>query len=378
MEIELGLAGEINRFTVTRQRARAAVQRNFSLVVYVLISTMTKLRLSAALTLLVLLCLPSYAQTYKVAGSIQIGGSGGWDYLYADSQNRRLYVSHGPEVVVIDLDSEKTVGTISGFKGVHGIAIADDLGLGFISDGGNNQCVSFDLKTLAVKSKIATGTNPDGILYDPYSKQVFTFNGRSSNATAIDAASGKVTGTIALPGKPEFPATDAAGNVFVNIEDKNEIDRIDPKTLAVTAHWPVAPCESPSGLAIDPAGKKLFAVCDGKMMAVVDARSGKVVATPAIGEHPDAAGFDPGTHLSFSSNGEGSVTVVNADSSGKYAVVQTVETVRGARTMALDTKTHKIYLSAATMGPPPAATPANQHPWPSVVPGSFKIVILSK
>jgi DNA-binding beta-propeller fold protein YncE len=326
----------------------------------------------------VFFCLPAFAQTYKLTGSIQIGGTGGWDYLYADSQNGRLYVSHGPEVVVIDVASEKTVGKISGLKGVHGIAVADDLGIGFISDGGNNQCVSFDLKTLEVKDKTATGTNPDGIVYDPYSKQVFTFNGRSSNATAIDATTGKVTGTIALPGKPEFPATDAGGNVFVNIEDKNEIDRIDPKTLTVTAHWPVAPCESPSGLAIDAAGKKLFAVCDGKMMAVVDTDTGKVVATPAIGEGPDAAGYDPGTHLAFSSNGEGSVTVVNADGSGKYAVAQTVKTERGARTMALDSKTHKIYLSAATMGPAPAATAANPHPRPSIVPGSFKILVLSK
>lgn len=339
---------------------------------------MIKPRSFATLTLLVFFCVPSFAQTYKVTGSIQIGGTGGWDYLYADSANGRLYVSHGPEVIVIDVESEKTVGKISGLKGVHGIAIADDLGNGFISDGGNNQVVSFDLKTLTVKDKIAAGTNPDGIVYDPYSKRVFAFNGRSKDATAIDATNGKVAGTIALPGKPEFPATDAAGNIFVNIEDKNEIDRIDPKTLTVTAHWPVAPCESPSGLAIDPAGKKLFAVCDGKTMAVVDTDSGQVVATPAIGEGPDAAAYDPGTHLAFSSNGEGSVTVVKADGSGQYSVVQTVKTERGARTMALDTKTHKIYLSSATMGAPPAATAANPRPRPSIVPGSFKILVLSK
>ncbi len=339
---------------------------------------MLKLRCFVTLAAFVSLGSLSFAQTYKMTGSIQVGGTGGWDYLYADSPNGRLYVSHGPEVVMIDVGTEKTAGSISGLKGVHGIAVADELGNGFISDGGNNQVVSFDLKTLAVKDKIAAGTNPDGIVYDAYSKRVFAFNGRSKDATAIDAATGKVVGTIALPGKPEFPASDGAGNVFVNIEDKNEIDRIDPKTLQVTAHWPVAPCESPSGLAIDVARKKLFAVCDGKMMAVVDTESGKVVATPAIGEHPDAAAYDPGTHLAFSSNGEGSVTVVKADGTGKYAVAQTVKTEPGARTMALDLKTHKIYLSAATMGPAPAATAANPRPRPSIVPGSFRILVLSQ
>ncbi len=332
----------------------------------------------AALLVCLASAVPALAQDYKMTGSIPVGGSGGWDYLTADSANRRLYVSHGPLVNVIDLDSEKPAGTITGFKGIHGIAIADDLGMGFISDGGSNQVVSFDLKTLVVKDKIAAGTNPDGILYDPFSKRVFAFNGRSKDATAIDASSGKVAGTISLPGKPEFPASDGKGGLFVNIEDKNEIDRIDPKSLMVTAHWPVSPCESPSGLAIDPDGEKLFAVCENKMMAVVDAKTGKVIATPAIGEGPDAAGYDPGTHMAFSSNGSGTVTVVKAGGDGGYTVAQTVETQRSARTMALDTKTHKLYLSAASFGPTPAATPDHPRQRPSILPDSFKILVVGQ
>lgn len=320
----------------------------------------------------------SFGQGYKITGSIPIGGTGGWDYLTADSQNRRLYVSHGPAVEVLDLDTQKAVGKISGLKGVHGIAVADDLGMGFISDGRANQIVSFDLKTMAVKDKINSGKNPDGILYDPYTKRVFSFNGGSGDATAVDAKTGKVLGTIALGSKPEFPVSDEAGGVFVNMEEKNEIIRIDPKAMTVTAHWSIAPCESPSGLAIDTAHHRLFAVCDGKKMAVVDSQSGKMVATPAIGDGPDAAGYDPATHMAFSSNGEGSLTVIRETGKDQYSVAETVPTAKGARTMALDTKTHKIYLAAATMGPAPAPTAERPHPYPSIVPDSFKILVLSK
>ena len=320
----------------------------------------------------------AFAQSYKVTGSIQIGGAGGWDYLTADSENRRLYVSHGTEVVVIDLDSEKPTGRIAGMSRIHGIAIADDLGLGFISDGGSNQVVEFDLKSLAVKTKIKAGTNPDGIVYDPASHRVFAFNGRSHDATAIDASAGTVAGTIPLDGKPEFPVAGGNGKVYANIEDKSQIVRIDSKTLKVETQWPLSPCESPSGLAIDTEHRRLFSVCDNKLMAVIDADSGKVVATPPIGEGPDAAAYDAGSHLAFSSNGEsGTLTVVRRTGKDQYTVAQTVKTVASARTMALDEKTHKIYLSAAVFGPAPSPTQSNPHPRPSIVPGSFKLLIVA-
>ena len=318
------------------------------------------------------------AQTYKPTGSIPLGGNGGWDYLAVDTPAHRLYVSHAGEVEVVDLASNKPVGKVSGMKRIHGIAFADDLNTGFISDGGSDEIVFFDLKTLRVKNKVKAGTNPDGIVYDPASKRVFAFNGRSQNATAVNAVTGAVDATIALGGKPEFPVSDGRGNVYDNIEDKSEIVQIDSKNLKVKAHWSVSPCESPSGLAIDLAGRRLFSVCDNKMMAVVNADSGKVVATPTIGEGPDAAAFDPGTKLAFSSNGEdGTLTIVKQLSKDKYQVTANVPTAKGARTMALDTDTHKIYLSTAEYGPAPAATAANAHPRPSILPGTFKIMILS-
>lgn len=321
---------------------------------------------------------PALSQEYKTTGAISIGGTGGWDYLAADSQNRRLYVSHGGEVVVIDLDSEKVVGHITGLEGIHGIAVADDLGAGFISDGRANEVVMFDLKSLAVKQKIKAGTNPDGIVYDPASRRVFAFNGRSQDATVIDAAEGAVAGTIKLGGKPEFPVSDGRGSVYDNIEDKSEIVRIDSKSLAITARWSISPCESPSGLAIDASNRRLFSVCDNKLMAIVDADSGKVIATPAIGEGPDAAAYDPVTHLAFSSNGEsGTLTVVRETSPDQYAVAETVQTAERARTMALDEKTHKIYLSTAKFGPAPAATASMPRPRPPVLPGTFKLVVVS-
>ena len=324
------------------------------------------------------ICTPAFAQNYKKTGSISIGGTGGWDYLTADSENHRLYVSHSGDVEVIDLETQKPVGKVTGMKRIHGIAIAPELGVGFISDGASNQVIIFDLKTLAVKDKVEAGTNPDGIVYDPASKRVFAFNGRSQNATAIDASTGKVAGTIPLGGKPEFPVSDGKGMVYDNIEDKNEIVAIDSQSLEVKAHWSIAPCESPSGLAIDRENRRLFAVCDGNKMAVVDADSGKVVATPRIGDGPDAAGYDPGAKLAFSSNGDGTLTVIKQVSKDQYTVAQNVPTARGARTMALDTSTHKVYLSAAKYGPAPAATAQNPRPRPEVLPGTFEIIVVGE
>ncbi|MDQ2775304.1 MAG: YncE family protein [Acidobacteriota bacterium] len=336
-------------------------------------------RLQRSLLITLLGSCAAFAQGYKMTGSIDVGGKGGWDYLSADSQNRKLYVSHGSEVDVIDLDTQKPAGKIEGLNRIHGIWAADDLGVGFITDGGANEVVVFNLKDLSIKNRVKTGTNPDGGVYDSATKRFFAFNGRSGDATAVDAESGAVAGTIKLDGKPEFPVSDGKGNIYDNLEDKSEIVRIDAKTLAVTAHWPLAPCESPSGLAIDKSTRRLFAVCDNKMMAVVDADSGKVIATPTVGEGPDAAAFDPGTKLAFSSNGQsGTVTVVRENSEDKFSVLENVKTERGARTIALDEKTHKLYLPTAQFGAAPAATATNAHPRPTMVPDTFKILVVGK
>ena len=266
--------------------------------------------LKCSFFLLTSLALSVQAQSnYKMTKTIPLPGEGGWDYSAADSESRRLYVSHGTEVEVLDLDSQSVVGKIAETNGVHGIAVANDLGKGFISAGRDNKVVIFDLKTLETTGSAKTGTNPDGILYEPVTHRVFTFNGRSNDATVIEGKTGEVAGTIALGGKPEFPVADGRGNVFVNIEDKNEIVSLDPKTMQVKARWSIAPAESPSGLAIDTANHRLFAVCDGKIMVVVNSDNGKVAARVPIGDGPDAAAFDPGTKTVFSSNGDGTLTV---------------------------------------------------------------------
>lgn len=327
----------------------------------------------AAFLILLTAAVAANAQQYKVTGNIPIPGEGGWDYLYADSANRMLYVAHNSVVDVVSLDSEKPVAQISGMKHVHGIAVAHSLNRGFISDGGSGEVVVFNLKTHAVEQKVKAGVNPDGILYDPASQRVFAFNGGSHDATAIDAATGKVAGTIALDGKPEFPVTDAKGNVYANIEDKSEIVHLDPHTLKIKATWSIAPCQEPSGLAMDVRDHRLFSVCQDKLMAVVDAESGKVVATVPIGQGPDAARYDAGHKLAFSSNGrDGTLTVVKQEGPDKYVVAQTVATERSARTMALDAKTRKIYLAAAKLGPP---KPPSRYP--SVVAGTFHLLVVS-
>jgi DNA-binding beta-propeller fold protein YncE len=316
---------------------------------------------------------------YHVAKTYKLGGEGGWDYLSADANARRLYISRGTHVIVLDVDSGKTVGDIPDTQGVHGIALAPDLGRGFTSNGREGTVTIFDLQTLKpIGEKVKVGENPDAILYDPATKRVFTFNGRSQDASAIDGASGKVLGTIKLDGKPEFAASDAQGTVFVNIEDKSELTAIDPNTLAVKAKWPLAPCTEPSGLAIDRKHRRLFAGCDNKMMAVVDADSGKVLATPAIGEGVDATAYDDQTGLAFASCGQGVLTVVKQESPDKYSVAENAQTERGARTMALDSKTHDVYTVTAKFGSRPAATADNPHPRPPMLPDSFVVLVVSK
>lgn len=318
------------------------------------------------------------APTYRLRKTISIPGDGGWDYLYADSLNRRLYVSHGTEVDVLNLDTGAVSGKIADLKGVHGIAIASDLKRGFISDGGNSRVVIFDIESLAKTGEAKAGENPDGIVYDPFSKRVFAFNGRSKDFTAIDAQTGDVIGTVPLGGKPEFPVTDGNGNVYANIEDRSELVRINPKTLEVLDRWPLAPCDSPSGLAIDTANRRLFPVCENKMMAAVDADSGKVITTVPTGAGTDAAVFDPGQKLAFSSNGgDGTLTVIQEESPDKYTVLANVKTQQGARTMALDSKTHTIYLSDAEFAPNPSPATEGGRFRRKIVPNSFRLLVVA-
>jgi YVTN family beta-propeller protein len=319
-----------------------------------------------------------FGQRYKLQNTIPIGGSGGWDYLMADSDGRRLYVSHGTEVVVLDLDSQKIVGRVSGLTRIHGIALDHDANKGFISDGGANQIVAFDLKTLAVEQRIQVGQNPDAILFDPASKKVMAFNGRSQDISVIDPSSGSVAATLKAGGKPEFAVSDGKGSVYFNIEDKNEIGHLDASSLTVKDHWSIAPCDSPSGLALDTNNGRLFAVCDGEQMVIVDTTSGKVVSTVPIGKGPDATGFDAAHKLAFSSNGQdGTLTIVKQSSADQYAVLQTVKTQPGARTMTVDQKTGKIFLPTASFGPTPAASATTPRPRPTILPDTFRLLVVA-
>jgi DNA-binding beta-propeller fold protein YncE len=315
---------------------------------------------------------------YKVVQTYKVGGEGGWDYLLADAAARRLYISRATHVIVLDLDSGKTVGEIADTPGVHGITIAPEFNRGFTSNGREGTVSIFDLKTLTTSSKVKVGENPDCIIYDPFTKRVFTFNGKSQDASAIDAAKGTVAGTIKLAGKPEFAASDGKGEIFVNLEDKSELVAIDASRLAVKSSWPLTPCESPTGLSMDRQHRRLFVGCDNKMMAVVDADSGKVLATPAAGDGIDATAFDEETGLAFASAGEGELTVVREELPEKFSVAQNVTTQAGARTMALDTKTHNVYTVTAKFGPPVAATADNPHARRTIVPGTFVVLVLAK
>ena len=315
---------------------------------------------------------------YHIIATYKLGGDGGWDYLTVDAAARRLYISRATHVLVVDTDNGKSVGDIADTPGVHGIALAPELGRGFVSNGREGTVSIFDPKTLATSSKVKVGDNPDAILYDSATKRVFAFNGRSQDATALDAAKGTVLGTIKLGGKPEFAASDGKGEIFVNIEDKSELLAIDPNKLEVKTRWPLAPCTEPSGLALDRKNRRLFVGCDNKMMAVVNADNGKVITTLPIGEGVDATGFDDETNLAFASCGEGVLTVVREESPDKFSVAESVPTQQGARTMALDSKTHNVWLVTAKFGPPPAAAPDNPHPRRSIVPDTFIALVIGK
>lgn len=323
---------------------------------------------------------PAAAQSasYHVARRFPIGGEGGWDYLTVDTAAHRLYISHATHVQVASLDSGAVVGDIPNTPGVHGIALAPDLGRGFISSGRDSSVTVFDLRTLATLSRVNVGArNPDAVVYDPVSRRVFTMNGGSANATAIDAANGTVLGTVPLGGRPEFAVADGRGRIYVNLEDSSAVVSFDTRTLQPAGPWPLAPCQEPTGLAMDRAHRRLFAVCGNGMMAVMDADNGRVIVTLPTGAGTDGAAFDPVTRLAFSSNGEGTLTVVREDGPDRFIALGNVETQRGARTIALDEITHRLYLSTAEFGPAPEPTPDRPRPRPTIVPGSFVVLVLA-
>jgi DNA-binding beta-propeller fold protein YncE len=318
------------------------------------------------------------ASDYKIVRRMPVGGEGNWDYLKVDPDAHRIYLSRGTHTMVVDETSGKVIGDIADTKGVHGIALAPDLGKGYTSNGQANTVTVFDLKTMKMTSEIkVTGENPDWILYDPGTKRVFTFNGRTSNATAIDATTDKVVGTVMLGGKPEEATADGNGNIFVNLEDKSAMGEFDAKSLAMKGTSPLAPCDGPSGIAIDTAHRRVFAACD-KVMVVVNADTGKVVASPPIGGDPDGAAFDPSSGLAFASCREGLMSIIHEDGPDKYSVVANVMTQFGARTLAIDPKTHHVFTVTADFGAAPAPTADNPKPRPQQIPNSFVILELAQ
>jgi DNA-binding beta-propeller fold protein YncE len=321
---------------------------------------------------------PSVKAGLHVIKSIPVSGEGGWDYLTLDSETRRLYITRGDHVTVLDIDTDKVVGEIKDTQGVHGVALAPDLKRGFTSNGRANTATIFDLGTLAKVGEVKTGSKPDAILYDPVTHRVFAFNGASSDATAIDAAAGTVAGTIALGGVPEFAVVDGKGSVYVNLEDKAEIVAIDARELKVKSRWSLAPGKEPTGLAIDTKKGRLFAGCHNELMVIVASDTGNVLATLPIGRGVDATAFDRASGLAFSSNGDGTLTVVKEDAPGHFVVVENVKTQAGARTMALDPRTHRIFLATAQFGPPPPPTAERPNPRAPALLNTFVIVVVGE
>ena len=313
--------------------------------------------------------------SYKLIKKIPISGDDGWDWLKADSKTNRLYISHQTHVVVFDTANEKIIGDINNTPGVHAIAVSHAFNKGFTSNGGDNSVTVFDLTTLKETGRIKVGSKPDAIMFDPATKRVFVFNGKSKDCNVIDANSNKVIGSISLDGKPEFAVADEKGRVFINLEDKSEIAVIDAQKMTITNRWPLAPGEGPTGLAIDRKNMRLFSVCANGKMAVVDYNSGKVVATPEIGKGPDAAGFDSEAGLAFSSNGQdGTLTIVKEETPMQFKVIQTVTTAPLARTMAVNSKTHLVYLVTAKLKPPVPGQEQGRKK--SYEPGTFELLIV--
>ena len=317
------------------------------------------------------------SQTYELSKKISTSGNDGWDYLTVDDVAQHLFVSHGNMVNIIDLKSDKTIATIPDTKGVHGIAVANDLNKAFISNGKDNSITVINLKTfqLIEKVKIA-GVKPDAILYDQFSRKVFVYNAESNDATVLDANTNKILKTIPLGGKPEFSVTNTKGLIYVNIEDKNEIKTINASTLKVVNTWNIAPGEEPSGLAIDLVTNRLFSVCGNNLMIIVNAINGKIIKTLPIGSGCDGVVFDPKKNLIFSSNGEGTITVVKEGNANTFSVLETVKTQKGARTIALNKTTNQLYLSTAGFGAKPEPTAENPKPRAGILPNSFVVLVV--
>jgi YVTN family beta-propeller protein len=305
---------------------------------------------------------------YKQVAKFQVGGEGAWDYITYDPDGDRVFVGHSNEITVIDAHTGKKTGSIPAV-GAHGVALVPDKNLGFSTNGRAGTVTAFDLKTLAVKQDIKAGQNPDAIIYDPYSKQVIVMNGRSKEVMVIDPDSLKVVATIPLGGKLEA-ATAEPGHVYVNVEDLSEIASIDSKTWKEDHRWKLTGCEEPSGMGIDEKQHRLFSVCDNKKMVVVDATNGQILATLDTGEGTDGGGFDPGLGYAFASNGRDATLTVVKEDNGKYVVAGNVPTQQGARTMAVDPKSHRVFLPTAELGPP-----AQGQRWPSVKPGTFSVLV---
>jgi DNA-binding beta-propeller fold protein YncE len=316
------------------------------------------------------------AQAYHITHTYTLGGDGGWDYIALDTAGHRLFIARQDRVMVIDPASGKVLAEIPGLNRAHGVAFDYAGGRGFATSGGDSSVVIFDLKTLQVLGRTIAAPDADAVLFDPVTKRIFTFNGDSRSSSVIDAASGKKIGTIDLGAGPEFAVSAGDGKLYVNLEDSSAVEEIDAATMKVLRRWPLAPCESPSGLAIDREHHRLFSGCHNKVMAISDAQAGKVITTVPIGEGVDANRFDPGTQLAFASTGDGNVTVVHEDGPDKYSVVANVATKRGARTMEVDLASHTVYTVSADFGPPPAPTPDRPRPRPSIKPGTFALLVL--
>jgi DNA-binding beta-propeller fold protein YncE len=327
--------------------------------------------------------IPAVAQStgasgYHLVKKVKLGGTGGWDYLEVDPATHRLFISRGTHYVVVDPEQGKIIGDIPDSQRAHGVAFANESGRGFTTDGGSGDSIMFDLTSLKVLDRIKTDKDSDGVIYDPFSKRVFTFNGDAATASAIDTAAGKLVSTFPLGGKPEFGATDGKGNIFVNLEEKSSLVKFDAKTLQIENTWPLTPCESPSGLAIDAAHEILVVGCHNKLMTFVDGNTGKVIGTVPIGQGVDANRFDPVTGYAFASCGDGTLTIAHEDSPTKFSPVEMIQTQRGARTMAIDYATHSVYLVTAEFGPAPAATADNPRPRPAILPDTFTLLVYAK
>lgn len=340
----------------------------------------TRMATGAAL-LLSAVALPLRAQSYHVTHTYTLGGDGGWDYVALDTVGHRLFIARQDRVMVVDEGTGKVLAEIPGLDRAHGIAFSfetGETGRGFATSGGDSSVVIFDLKTLAVVGRTRAAPDADAILYDPATRRIFTFNGDSHNASVLDAASGRNIGTIDLGAGPEFGVSAGDGKLYVNLQDKSAVAEVDAAALKVTRTWPLAPCESPTGLAIDRVHHRLFSGCRNQVMAISDAVAGKVVATVPIGRGVDACRFDPATGLAFASTGDGGITVIHEDAPDRFSVVGTAVTRRGARTMEIDLRSHRLFTVTADLGPAPAATPEHPRPRPTILPGTFALIELDR